>query len=160
MHIRMMAEPDKIVLSKIYLEGIEEGNATFETSIDRKAWFIQLDQSKVIVLENKKELVGFIKLTPISSRKVYKGVNEVSLYIRGDERGKGYGSKLLSYAINFAENNGIWMLQSHIFPENVASLSLQTKHGFIVVGRRQKIAQLNGVWRDTLLLERRSKKIY
>lgn len=91
MHIRMMAESDKIVLSKIYLEGIEEGNATFETSIDRKAWFIQLDQSKVIVLENKKELVGFIKLTPISSRKVYKGVNEVSLYIRGDERGKVMG---------------------------------------------------------------------
>lgn len=160
MCIRMMVESDKIVLSNIYLEGIEEGNATFETSIDINAWSLQLDQSEVFVLDNDKELMGFVKLSSISSRKVYSGVREVSLYIKQGERGKGYGSLLLSYAISFAEENGIWMLQSQIFPENVASLSLQTNLGFDVVGRRQKIAQLHGVWRDTLLLERRSQRMW
>jgi len=98
-------------------------------------------------------------LSPVSSREVYSGVAEVSVYLSESTLGKGIGSELLSELILSSERNSIWTLHSSLFPENLASVKLHKKHGFREVGFRKKIACLDGIWRDTLIVERRSKKI-
>jgi len=159
MIIRKMNADDRRQLFNIYLQGVEEGNATFETEIDELKWWHQMKKADVFVIEEQTVVVGWVKMTFVSERPVYKGVRELSLYVDRAERGKGYGSLLLQYMIQFAENNGIWTLQSHIFPENIASLTMQQQAGFTIVGKREKIAKHGARWRDTLLLERRSQKI-
>jgi len=95
-------------------------------------------------------------LSPVSSRCVYAGVAEVSIYIGKDYQRKGVGHLLLNELIRSSEANGIWTLQAGIFPENTGSLMLHEKHGFRIIGRREKIGKMNDTWRDTVLLERRS----
>ncbi|WP_306298938.1 GNAT family N-acetyltransferase [Bacillus sp. OV166] len=105
-------------------------------------------------LEDK--VIGWVALNPVSERCVYAGVAEVSIYVSQSNNGKGIGSRLLNSLIEQSEQNGFWTIQSGIFPENVASLKLHSKHDFREVGRRERIGKMDGVWRDTILLERRS----
>ncbi|MDQ3248542.1 MAG: N-acetyltransferase family protein, partial [Chloroflexota bacterium] len=102
-------------------------------------------------------VLGWAALSPISSRRVYAGVAEVSVYIGESYRSQGIGRALLAALIACSERHEIWTLQAGIFPENGASLALHQRHGFRRVGQRERIAQLDGVWRDTVILERRSK---
>jgi L-amino acid N-acyltransferase YncA len=104
-------------------------------------------------------VLGWAALSPVSSRQVYHGVAEVSVYVAGSARGRGVGGALLEALIEQSEACGIWTLQAGIFPENVASLALHTRCGFREVGIRRKIGKLGGTWRDTALLERRSERI-
>lgn len=153
----MLAE-DWDVVKAIYLEGIATGQATFETTApDWERWnsahciFARL----VAVSENK--VVGWAAITPVSSRPAYAGVAEVSVYVQLDHRGRGYGPALLEALINETEQNDVWTLQASVFPENYASVKLHRRFGFRQVGIRERIGKLDGVWRDTILLERRSK---
>jgi phosphinothricin acetyltransferase len=159
MIIRKMNADDRRQLFNIYLQGVEEGNATFETDVDERKWWRQMKEADVFVIEEQTVVVGWVKMMLVSARPVYQGVRELSLYVDRAERGKGYGRLLLQHVIHFAEGSGIWTLQSHIFPENKASLTIQQQAGFRIVGRREKIAQHAGRWRETLLLERRSRKM-
>jgi phosphinothricin acetyltransferase len=102
---------------------------------------------------------GWAALTQVSGRCVYAGVAEVSVYIAQAGRGKGIGTQLLNQLISASEAAGIWTLQAGIFPENAASLHLYEKAGFRLVGRRERIGKMQDVWRDTVLLERRSVKV-
>lgn len=104
-------------------------------------------------------MLGWAALSPVSARRVYAGVAEVSIYIAEAARGKGIGKGLLSTLIEQSEQNGIWTLQAGIFPENTASIAMHKSCGFREVGRREKIGQLKGVWRDVILFERRSRII-
>ena len=100
-------------------------------------------------------VLGWAALSPTSKRPAYAGVCEVSIYVAAEARGQGVGSALMAALITAAQSAGIWTLQSSVFPENEATIALHLRHGFRVLGRRERIAQLHGVWRDTLLLERR-----
>ncbi|SFU32835.1 phosphinothricin acetyltransferase [Pustulibacterium marinum] len=143
-----------------YKEGIETGMATFETEVPSwEKWNQKFHPFSVIGLEENEKLVGWAALSPTSSRYVYKGVAEVSIYIRTEFQGKGFGSKLLEKLINLSEANGIWTLQANIFSDNTKSIQLHQKHGFRIVGIREKIGCLHGNWKDNTLLERRSKTI-
>ena len=102
---------------------------------------------------------GWAALSPVSARAVYAGVAEVSVYVGLDSRGEGVGRALLERLIELSEENGIWTLQASIFPENEASISLHKSGGFREVGIRERIAPLHGLWRNTVLLERRSKTV-
>ena len=110
-----------------------------------------------IVAEEDGKVLGWVAISPFSSIPAYQGVAEVSLYIDEDARGKGIGTALMHAVIEASEAAGIWTLHSQIFPENTASLKLHQRFGFREVGRRERIGQLAGVWRDTILLERRSQ---
>ncbi|MFL5754207.1 MAG: GNAT family N-acetyltransferase [Bacteroidia bacterium] len=145
-------------VAEIYLAGIATGQATFQT--EAPSWLewdkAHLEHSRFIATE-KGEILGWAALTSVSNRCVYAGVAEVSIYISVDHRGKGTGSKLLPELIRSSEENNTWTLQAGIFPENKSSLHLHYKNGFRLLGTREKIGKMNGVWRDTILLERRSK---
>ena len=160
MEVGELKEPHYTTVKKIYLEGIATGNATFQTEApDWEDWNkSHLLHSRFIVLEND-TIAGWAALSPVSSRCVYAGVAEVSVYVGKDFRGKGVGDRLLKAIIFSSEENGIWTLQSGIFPENSSSIALHEKNGFRIVGRREKIGKMNAAWRDNLLLERRSKLI-
>jgi L-amino acid N-acyltransferase YncA len=142
----------------IYLEGIRTGHATFET--DAPTWEkwdeVHLEIARLVVREGDRVL-GWAALSPTSKRKVYRGVAELTVYVAENARGAGIGRKLLEALIQESEEHGIWTLQASIFPENTSSVKLHLRSGFREVGRRERIAMLNGVWRDTLLFERRSK---
>ncbi|MEO8027100.1 MAG: N-acetyltransferase family protein [Bryobacteraceae bacterium] len=144
----------------IYEQGIATGEATFTTEAPGwEAWDrAHLADCRLVAMEGP-QVVGWAALLPISSRECYRGVCEVSIYITDTSRGAGLGTQLLSALIGESERHGIWMLQSVIFPENSASIRLHEKHGFRFVGRRERIAQREGLWRDTVLLERRSRSI-
>ncbi|MBD3109248.1 N-acetyltransferase family protein [Bacillus sp. AGMB 02131] len=155
---KMFAE-DWDSVSSIYEEGILTGNATFQETVPSwEEWDENHLKGLRFVARVNGKVLGWTALSAISSRCVYKGVAEVSVYISKDARGMGIGSRLLERLIEQSEEKGYWTLQSGIFPENEASLQLHKKYGFIVVGKREKIGKLNGVWRDVLLLERRSTK--
>jgi L-amino acid N-acyltransferase YncA len=102
-------------------------------------------------------MVGWAALTAVSDRCVYGGVAEISIYVSESARGKGVGKELLKSLINSSESNKFWTLQAGIFPENIASIKIHEANGFRVIGKREKIGQMKGIWRDTVLLERRSK---
>ena len=142
----------------IYEEGIATGNATFTT--EAPAWHdwdhSHLTHSRLVAHDEAELLLGWAALSPVSGRCVYGGVAEVSVYVGAAARGQGVGRQLLSALITESEGNGIWTLQAGIFPENAASIRLHAEAGFREVGRRERIGQHHGVWRDTLLLERRS----
>jgi len=144
----------------IYLEGVATGHATFETSAPL---FEQWEKAHLpfarIVAHNGDAVAGWAALSPISQRCVYGGVAEVRVYVTASHRGSGVGRKLLEALINESEKNGIWTLQAGIFPENVSRIALHRRCGFREVGRRERIGKMNGVWRDTILLERRSRNI-
>jgi L-amino acid N-acyltransferase YncA len=141
----------------IYLEGIATGNATFQqTAPDWPEWDkAHLPTCRIVTLRNN-EVLGWAALSPVSSRCVYAGVAEVSVYVAQSARGNGIGSALLTQLIAESETAGIWTLQAGIFPENTASIALHTRAGFRIVGTRERLGSMNGHWRDVVLMERRS----
>jgi phosphinothricin acetyltransferase len=142
----------------IYQEGIATGLATFETTVPSwERWSGGHLSCCRLVAEEKEAVKGWAALSAASARLVYAGVAEVSVYVCERCRGEGIGRALLDALIKASEKNGIWMLQAGIFAENEASLALHGKCGFRMVGRRERIARLNGRWRDTILMERRSR---
>ena len=144
----------------IYLEGIREGNSTFETEAPSwEKWDEGHLQIARFVARDGNRILGWAALSPVSKRSVYRGVAEVTVYVTESGRGLGVGSALLTALIQESERSGIWTLQASIFPENIASAKLHLRFGFREVGRRERIATLSGVWRDTLLFERRSTKV-
>lgn len=141
----------------IYLEGIATGNATFETTAPEWAdWDAKhLSNCRLVALIDG-VVVGWTALSPVSARRVYAGVVEESVYIAAAAQGQGIGKALLKAVVDESEQAGIWTIQTSIFPENVASIALHKACGFREVGRRERIGQMNGIWRDTVFLERRS----
>jgi phosphinothricin acetyltransferase len=158
--IRKMREEDGPAVLRIYAEGLATRTATFETEVP--AWEDwkrrKLEHSRLVYLEGG-EVAAWAVLSPVSGRPAYAGVAEVSVYVGAAHRGKGLGERLLAALIESSEEHGIWTLQASVFPENEASLRLHAKHGFRVVGRRERIGRLDGKWRDTVLLERRSATV-
>ena len=142
----------------IYVEGIATGHATFETAAPEwECWDAShMRDGRLVALEGVR-VEGFAALSPVSARKVYEGVAEVSVYVGAEFRGKGLGRALLEALIRESEAGGVWTLQAGIFPENEASVALHRACGFREVGRRERIGKHKGRWRDTVLLERRSK---
>lgn len=159
--IRNFESKDWNAVKIIYEQGLLSRNATFETETpDYDAWIKKFHPHLLwVAVINKEEVVGWAGLQPISVRKVYDGVVEVTIYIDADHCGKGIGSTLMKHLIDKSEEAGIWTLYASIFPENVPSIRLHLSAGFREIGYREKIAQLDGKWRDTVLFERRSKKI-
>ena len=145
-------------VAEIYRLGLSSRNATFEIEVpDFESWNKKFHDHLrwVVVFENK--IVGWAGLLPVSARKVYDGVTEVSIYIHPDFAGQGIGKQLMNHLIAKSEKAGIWTLYASIFPENKASIYLHVSNGFREIGYREKIAQLDSKWRDTVLFERRSK---
>jgi L-amino acid N-acyltransferase YncA len=145
---------------KIYELGIATGNATFQSEAPSwEEWEKNhLSECRIVLLDNNLVL-GWAALTPVSGRCVYSGVAEVSIYIHPDYHGKGLGKGLLSELIRQSEKAAIWTLQAGIFPENVASMKLHVSVGFREIGYRERIGKMNDVWRNTILLERRSNLV-
>lgn len=142
----------------IYLEGIATGHATFQqTAPEWIEWHRGHLPVCRFVAEQQGTILGWAALTAISSRCVYAGVAEVSVYMAAAARGKGIGTRLLEHLVTASEAENIWTLQAGIFPENKASIALHQKAGFRIVGTRERLGTMNGQWRDVLLLERRSK---
>ena len=157
--IRDLRPGDWPVVSRIYAEGIATRNATFETEApsweDWNAAHLA-DHRLVAVAED--EVVGWIALAPVSSRCCYQGVAEVSAYVAEHARGQGIGAALLERIVESSVASGIWTLETGVFPENAPSLVLLKRFGFREVGIRERISQLDGMWRDVVLLERRSDR--
>jgi L-amino acid N-acyltransferase YncA len=144
----------------IYLEGVATGDATFETDApDWEEWDRNHLAVGRLVARDGERVIGWAALGAVSSRSVYKGVAEVSVYVAAPARGWGVGRSLLGALIDEAEANNVWTLQAGVFPENVASIKLHKAFGFREVGRRERIGRLRGIWRDVILLERRSRVV-
>jgi len=155
--IRAMIAADWEGVRAVYEEGMATGNATFETATPEwERWDTAHRGDCRLVAWDPAGIAGFAALSPVSARKVYAGVAEVSVYVAGRARGKGLGSALLGELVRASEAVGVWTLQASIFPENEASLALHERFGFRVVGKRERIAQRDGRWRDVVLMERRS----
>ena len=147
-------------VAKIYSEGIATGHATFETEVPAwKKWDANHFLFCRIALLNNTEMVGWASLSPTSKRKVYRGVAEISVYVSRNKRNKGIGTLLLNKLIIESEKNNIWTLQSSIMDANQSSLKIHLNSGFRKIGYREKIGNLNGVWLNNIILERRSKLI-
>jgi len=147
-------------VAAIYREGIETGDATFETAAPTwERWNAAHLATGRLVARVDGEIAGWAALTPVSDRCVYSGVAEVSVFVAAAVRGNGVGRALLTALIDAAERASIWTLQSGTFPENTASLALQKVCGFREVGRRERLGKMNGRWRDVLFLERRSRVV-
>ena len=145
----------------VYLEGVATGDATFETEApDWERWDAShLRACRLVALAEDGRVAGWAALSPVSARKVYAGVAEVSVYVGAGFRGRGLGRALLEALVRESEAEGIWTLQAGIFPENVASVELHKSCDFREVGRRERVGRLRGRWRDTVLLERRSRTV-
>jgi L-amino acid N-acyltransferase YncA len=156
--IDRMEAGDWTAVRSIYLEGIQTGQATFETQAPAwESWDAShLSQCRLVARSGGK-VAGWAALGPVSSRRVYAGVAETSIYVAESSRGLGIGLALLGALINCSEQHGIWTLQAGILPENESSLALHKRCGFREVGRRERIGKLGQTWRDVILLERRSK---
>lgn len=157
MSIRFMQAANSEAVLKIYQEGIDTGQATFQTEAPSWADWNKshLPDLRYVFIESDK-VAGWVALSAVSSRCVYAGVAEVSVYVAEAFRGKGIGFHLLNYVIKESERKGYWTLQAGIFPENTGSIELHKKCGFREIGYRERVGKMNGVWRNTLLLERRS----
>jgi L-amino acid N-acyltransferase YncA len=158
--IEPMQPSDWPAVEAIYREGIAGGNATFETeSPGWETWNSRHHLHSRLVARDEGRILGWAALSPVSARRVYAGVAEVSVYVASAAQGRGVGKGLMAALVAASEANGIWTLQASIFPENVASIRLHEACGFREVGWRERIAQLAGRWRDTVILERRSERI-
>jgi L-amino acid N-acyltransferase YncA len=147
-------------VKRIYEEGLITGNATFQaTAPEWEEWDKAHFESSRLIAMDDEQIVGWTALTPVSSRCVYGGVAEVSVYVADGARGKGVGKILLKELIASSEEGNFWTLQAGVFPENIASIKIHEASGFRVIGKREKIGQMDGIWRDTILLERRSKTV-
>jgi len=156
--IRALVPSDWPAVERIYAQGIGTRAATFETEPPTWEQFDagRLREHRLVAVEEE-TVVGWAAVSPTSARECYAGVVEHSVYVAEEARGRGIGSALLQALVESAEAAGVWTIQSSIFPENEASVRLHERAGFRVVGRRERIARLDGVWRDTVLIERRSR---
>ena len=158
--IEKMKQESWPLVQRIYNAGIATGHATFQTEAPEwEAWdqAHRKDCRLIAIIDD--QIVGWAALSNVSGRCVYAGVAEVSIYIDQTFRGRGVGSKLMAQLIAESEHSGIWTLQAGIFPENKGSIALHLKHGFRVLGVRERIGKMNNNWRDTVLLERRSNVV-
>lgn len=150
-------------IKRIYIDGIRTKNATFEQEADIPEgadWFAKKVPGMIFkAIQDNGRLQGWSALTPVSSRCVYEGVAEVSVYVAAAARGQGIGKILLKHLVNASEAAGVWTLQAGIFPENEASIKLHQACGFRILGTREKLGKLDGTWRDVVFMERRSPKI-
>jgi L-amino acid N-acyltransferase YncA len=157
---RHMKEEDWTPVAAIYKQGIETWNATFQKDIPTwEEWDSGHLKTCRIIACIDNEIAGWAALSLVSSRTIYAGVAEVSIYISNQYKGQRVGTGLMETIISESEKEGFWTLQAGIFPENLASLKLHENLGFRKIGYREKIGKMNNVWRDTILLERRSKII-
>lgn len=159
-----MKPEDAAAVLEIYALGIASGQATFETSVPEwtqwDAGHLKMCRLVVRMVSQKAvKVIGWAALSAVSRRIVYAGVAEISIYIHPDYQRRGVGLKLMEELIHRSEDAGFWTLQSSMFPENAASIALHQKCGFRVLGRRERIARLNGIWRDTIIMERRSSLV-
>ena len=158
--VELLSPGDWDDVRRIYLEGIADGNATFETEAPSwEKWDASHRPAPRLVARESSSTVGWAALSSVSSREAYRGVAEVSVYVAAAARGRGVGRALLSELVRRSEDSGVWTLQAGIFPENAASLALHRACGFRTVGRRERLGRLVGVWRDVMLLERRSDRV-
>ena len=144
----------------IYQAGIDDGDATFETQAPSWEAFDadHLPDHRFVALDDDGSVLGWVVVGRYSARSVYRGVVEVSVYVGPAARGRGLGRLLLDAVVASAEQAGIWTVQAGVFPENVASMALHRSAGFRVVGTRERIGARDGIWRDVVLLERRSRR--
>ncbi len=157
--IEQMKSSDWLAVSEIYKQGIKTEMATFETEVPQwEEWHQNHIDSCRFVAKIGGKINGWAALSAVSSRCVYGGVAEVSVYVATEARGNKIGEHLLSQLIIESEDQGFWTLQSGIFPENLASIKLHEKLGFRKIGYRERIGQLKGVWKDNILMEKRSIK--
>ncbi len=157
---RSMTEKDWRSVAEIYKEGIETGNATFEREVPAwEKWNAGHLPNYRFVATIDDSVVAWAAITQVSGRCVYAGVAEVSVYVSNKYQGLKIGTKIIEKLISESEDGGIWTLQAVIFPENIPSIKIHENLGFRIVGFREKIGKMDGMWRNTILLERRSKKI-
>ena len=155
--IEDMGTGDWAAVREIYQEGIATGNATVDTQAPAWEHWNHVHRPDCrLVAKDDGNVVGWAALSPVSDREAYAGVAEVSVYVAEHSRGNGVGKLLLDSLVSVSEAAGIWTLQASIFVENEASITLHAACGFRTVGTREKIGRLNGRWRDTVLMERRS----
>ena len=156
---RPMTPRDWAVVSEIYRQGIESGNATFETEVpDWESWDASRSPECRLVAEAGGEVIGFAALSPVSGRCVYGGVREAMIYIAAAARGRRVGGRLLRRLVAESEAHGIWTLQAGIFPENKTSIRIFEKVGFRILGTHERLGRFHdGRWRDVVLMERRSR---
>ncbi|MCF0041514.1 GNAT family N-acetyltransferase [Dyadobacter fanqingshengii] len=156
-NIRTLTVSDWPAIKEIYQQGINTGNATYETQApeveELKGKFLSEPQ---LVADDNGQVIGWAMLSAVSSRCVYGGVAETSIYVHSGYQGEGVGRTLLSTLVPLSEQLGFWTLQAQIFPENKASIALHEQQGFRRIGYREKLGKRNGIWRDVLFLERRS----
>ena len=156
MNVRELRPDDWSAVRAIYEDGIRGGDATFETEAPSwEAWDAVHPQLR-LVAERDGTVVGWAALSPYSPRRCYRGVGNVSVYVGQAARGAGVGRLLLEQLVDRSEQAGYWTLSAGVFPENEASLRLHQSCGFRVIGVRERLGQLEGVWRDAVWLERRS----
>lgn len=158
--IRKITEADYPAIKRIFEEGIRTGNATFQrTAPEWEDWDAsKLPYCRLAAVINS-EIAGWTALTSTSKREVYKGINEESIYIAQKYTGKGIGKLLMNSLIEESEKHGVWTLTASIFPENTLSIKLHLSCGFREIGYMEKAGCMDGIWRDTVLFERRSKKV-
>ena len=155
--IRPFVKSDFPSVKGIYQQGIDSGEATFqEQAKDYDVWNESLLR---LVAESNRQIIGWAALSSTSNRCVYSGIAEVSVYVSSNSQGLGVGNSLLKALIKASEEEGIWTLQAGIFPENKASIHIHSNNGFKVLGIREKLGQMNGIWRDIVFMERRSKVV-
>ncbi len=159
--IREMENFDSEKVLEIFQQGINSRNATFESIVPSwETWSDHHFQNSRFVIENEEgTVIGWCALKPVSKRECFRGIAEVSIYLDENYQSKGLGKILIRKLILDSEEHEFWTLQAGIFPENKASVSLFQSLGFRIVGVREKMAEMNGIWRDILLLERRSKEV-
>ncbi|MFT5738370.1 MAG: phosphinothricin acetyltransferase [Maribacter sp.] len=159
--VRVMTMEDWDSVATIYKEGIATGFATFETNVPSfNTWdTAHLETCRIVAFDGER-ILGWAALSPVSSRCVYAGIAEVSVYISASSRGLGVGKLLMEHLIFESEKAGLWTLQSGIFSENIASVQLHKKVGFRYIGKRERVGKTSdGIWKDNLLFERRSKVV-
>jgi L-amino acid N-acyltransferase YncA len=160
LELRDLRPDDWAEVASIYRDGMRNGLATFETEVPSWAeWQASHPAGLRVVAELLDRIVGWAALSAVSPRRCYRGVAENSVYVAHAHRGKGVGRALLDELVRRADDAGIWTIQTSVFPENRASVALHLACGFRVVGTRERIAKRDGLWRDTLLLERRSEVV-
>ena len=153
-----MQPEDWQIVRNIYQEGIDTGQATFETAVPSwEDWDAHKLSDCRLVARKDGLIAGWAVLSPVSMREVYAGIAEIGIYVAAAFRGQGVGKALMQAVVTCSEDKGYWMLQAVMFPENQASVAMHKACGFRIVGKREKIARHHGIWRDTVMLERRSQ---
>jgi phosphinothricin acetyltransferase len=158
--VRALESSDGAKILAIYAEAIKGPNATFETNVPTwTEWSRAHLPAHRLVAVDEKKILGWSALSKFSERREYAGIVECHTFVRADAQRRGVGAQLLQGLVSATEAQGLWTLQAHVFPENEAALALHARHGFRVVGTRERMGRHRGRWRDVLLLERRSPAV-